>query len=212
MKRVVIADGGLVMREGFRQVVSSMTDCGVVEEASNPVAVMQIVRRGGIDLLMMSSEPAGLGTARLISAVLATSPGLQILIFGPDDEPRYARRAILAGARGYVSERCDIESIQAAISKVAAGGGYVSDQVRDDLIFETLHPNESPPHSALSPRELQIFVMLANGRTVTHIANCLHLSAKTVSTHKMRLLARMNLSSLAKLVQYAIGHNLIGRN
>ena len=117
-------------------------------------------------------------------------------------------RAIRAGASGYLNKESASEQLVSAIRKVAAGGVYASAAVTQAL-FSTLRNNRgAQPHEQLSDRELQVLQMIAAGKSITEIAELLSLSPKTVSTHKSRMLEKMNMSNQAELIRYAIEHRL----
>jgi len=117
-------------------------------------------------------------------------------------------RALKAGAAGYLTKDSEPEILVEAIRKVASGGKFIDPVLVDTLVFAS-NPEGTAPHKFLSERERQVLLMLASGRTVTEIANDLFLSIKTVSTHKSRLMAKMNIQTQTDLIRYAIRHQLI---
>jgi DNA-binding NarL/FixJ family response regulator len=145
----------------------------------------------------------------LIKWVKAARPELALLVLSMHQEEQYAVRAIRAGASGYVTKESASALLVAAIRKVADGGLYISPGVAEQLAL-TLRPHATDlPHQALSDREYEVFGLLVTGGTVTDIAARLHLSGKTVSTHKARILEKMGMDSVADLVRYAMAHKLI---
>jgi DNA-binding NarL/FixJ family response regulator len=145
----------------------------------------------------------------LIKWVKAAQPELALLVLSMHQEVQYAVRAIRAGASGYVTKDSASALLVAAIHKVAAGGLYISPGVAEQLAL-TLRPQATDlPHQTLSDREYEVFGLLVKGGTVSDIAAQLHLSGKTVSTHKARILEKMGMDSVAELVRYAVAHALI---
>jgi DNA-binding NarL/FixJ family response regulator len=124
-------------------------------------------------------------------------------------ERQYAVRAIKAGASGYLTKESAATQLVAAIRKVAGGGAFISAEVAEELALGAMPHSEGPPHTTLSDREYQVFRMLVSGMTVTDIAARLNLSDKTVSTHKARLMEKLNVSNQTELIHYALKHRLI---
>jgi DNA-binding NarL/FixJ family response regulator len=125
------------------------------------------------------------------------------------NEAQMAARALKAGARGYTTKDSDPALLLSAIRKVAAGGRYIDPQLADRMVFEVGLTDARPPHAQLSEREYQVFERLVHGDNVNDIAQQLTISAKTVSTHKVRLMQKLQAQSLADMVRYAIEHQLM---
>jgi DNA-binding NarL/FixJ family response regulator len=140
--------------------------------------------------------------------VKSEKPRLRILVLSMHQEHQYAVRAIKAGASGYLTKDSAATQLVSAIEKVAGGGAFISAEVAEQLALNAMPQSEGPPHATLSDREYQVFRMLVSGRAVSDIADDLNLSAKTVSTHKARLMEKMGIDNQADLVRYAIRHRL----
>jgi len=125
------------------------------------------------------------------------------------EEEQYAVRAIKAGASGYLTKESASAQLVSAIRKVAGGGAFLTDSVAQQLALGAMPQTEGLPHSALSDREFQVFRELVSGKAVSDIAEQLNLSVKTVSTHKARIMQKMNMSNPAELIRYAIHHRLV---
>ena len=145
----------------------------------------------------------------LIRQIRTESPKLSILVLMMYEEEQYAVRSIRAGAQGYLTKESAGSQLVTAIKRVASGRPYISMEVAEQLALDIMTPEKELPHKQLSNREFEIFNMMASGRSITDIATQLHLSVKTVSTHKSRILVKMGMHSLAEIVQYAIAHNLL---
>ncbi len=126
------------------------------------------------------------------------------------NEPQVATRVLKAGATGYVTKDCEPEILMAAIRKVAAHGKYIAPEIAEKIVFDAASTAQRPLHSQLSDRESEVFRLLTSGKSVNEIAAQLAISNKTVSTHKLRLLEKLNLSSLADLMRYAMHHDILG--
>ena len=209
MTRIVIADDHTIMREGLKRILHGVEDIEVIAEASDGFEVLTLVRRGGFDLLLMDMSMPGRSGVDLIRQIKDEAPKLLILVLTMYEEEQYAVRAIRAGATGYITKDTAGTQLVSAIRRVAAGRPYISMEVAEQLAMDVMPAREEQPHKALSNREFEVFNMLVMGKSITEIADALHLSVKTVSTHKTRILQKMSSTSLAELVQYAVAYGLL---
>jgi DNA-binding NarL/FixJ family response regulator len=206
--RILIADDHAIVRDGLRRILEGAPGLDVAGEAVDGTEVMARVREGGFELLLLDMSMPGKSGIELIKWVKAARPELAVLVLSMHQEDQYAVRAIRAGASGYVTKESASALLVTAIRKVADGGLYISSGVAEQLAL-TLQPRATGlPHQALSDREYEVFDLLVNGGTVSDIATRLHLSGKTVSTHKARILEKMGMDSVADLVRYAVAHRL----
>lgn len=208
MIRIVIADDHTVVREGLKQMLSACADICVVGEASNGHEALTRLQECPCDLLLLDMSMPGRSGTELIRQVKAERPKLQILVLTMHEEHQYAVRAIKAGASGYLTKETASDLLVTAIRKVASGGAFITAAVAEQLALDAMPRTSATPHLALSDREFQVLRMLVAGRGVTEIADELHLSVKTISTHKARMMQKLNLDSQADLIRYAISHNL----
>jgi len=209
MIRVLVADDHTIMREGLKQLLVAAGDLDVVGEARDGHDVLQQVRALDFDVLLLDMSMPGKSGMDLIKQVKSEKPRLRILVLSMHQEHQYAVRAIKAGASGYLTKESASTLLVSAIRKVAGGGAFISAEVAEQLALGAMPHSDGPPHGTLSDREYQIFLLLASGKTVTEIATQLNLSDKTVSTHKARLLEKLNIGNLTELVHYALRHRLI---
>ena len=210
MIRVVIADDHTIVREGLRRILLGHDDIEVAGEATNGHEVMDRVRAGGFDLLLLDLSMPGKSGVELIKQVKDEKPKLPILVLTMHEEEQYALRALRAGASGYLTKESASDQLVAAIRKIASGRLFISPAVAEQLALDVMPRGDAdaPAHKLLSDREFEVFRMLVEGRSVTDIATQLHLSVKTVSTHKTRVLEKLGVSSIAELVRYAMAHRL----
>ena len=208
MIRVVIADDHQILREGLKQLLQAAGDVVVAGEAGDGFEVLERVRTLDFDVLLLDMSMPGKSGVELIRQVKSEKPKLRILVLSMHEEHQYAVRAIRAGASGYLTKESAAAKLVAAIRKVGSGGAFISAEVAERLAQEAMPHAEGPPHATLSDREYQVFRMLVNGQTVTEIAAALHLSGKTVSTHKARLMEKLGVEHNADLVHYAVRHRL----
>ena len=209
MIRIVIADDHTIVREGLKQMLSAAEGLRVIAEAQNGGEVIQRIRELEFDVLVLDMSMPGRSGPELIKQVHDEKPKLRILVLSMHQEPQYAVRAIKSGAAGYLTKESASTELVSAIRKVAAGGASISPEVAEQLALGAMPHNEGPPHAALSDREFQVFRLLVDGHSVTRIAEQLNLSDKTVSTHKARIMQKMNMSNQSELIRYAISHNLL---
>jgi DNA-binding NarL/FixJ family response regulator len=209
MIRIVVADDHTIVREGLKQLLAAAGDLQVVGEASDGGQVIERVRTLDFDLLLLDMSMPGRSGIDLIKLVRSEKPKLRILILSMHEESQYAVRAIRAGAAGYLTKESASKQLVDAIRKVAGGGAFISAEVAQQLALGAMPDVQGPPHSALSDREFQIFRMIADGLSVSDIAERLNLSVKTVSTHKSNILHKMGMTTQAELIRYAITHRLV---
>jgi DNA-binding NarL/FixJ family response regulator len=208
--RLLLADDHKMFREGIKSLLADFPGIKVVSEACCSAEVIDCVRQEDFDVAILDLSMPGRDGTELIDHVKAMKPDLPILVLTMYSEEAYASRALRAGASGYMTKDCAAEQLVSAIEKIAAGGEYISPNVAERLALQlTRHKSDVDlPHTLLSNREYKIFDMLVQGKTVSAIANDLNLSSKTVSTHKARLLKKMNLNNQTELVRYTIDHKL----
>jgi DNA-binding NarL/FixJ family response regulator len=208
--RVFVADDHAIVREGLRRILAAEPAFEVVGEAKDGHEVLAAVRAGGFDVLLLDLSMPGRSGIELVKQVKSESPALKVLVLSMHDEDQYAVRAIRAGASGYLTKDSATTQLVAAIRKAAAGGLYITPAVAEQLALQLQAPGDELPHKKLSDREHEVFLRLVAGESVSAIAERLHLSVKTVSTHKTHVLEKMGMSSVAELVRYAVAHGLVG--
>jgi DNA-binding NarL/FixJ family response regulator len=210
--RIVIADDHTIVREGLKQLLGAAGDIAVAGEARDGHEVMKRVREIEFEVLLLDMSMPGKSGIELIKLVRAEKPKLRVLILSMHEEHQYAVRAIRAGASGYLTKESASVQLVEAIRKVAGGGAFISAEVAEQLALGAMPDAQGPLHGALSDREFQVFRMLAEGKSVSDIAERLTLSVKTVSTHKANILHKMNMATSGDLIRYAIAHRLVDRS
>jgi DNA-binding NarL/FixJ family response regulator len=208
MIRVLVADDHKLVREGLKQILATAEDLRVAGEAASGDEALALARANDYDLALLDMSMPGVSGIELIRRLRLEKPALRILVLSMHGEQQYAARALKAGAAGYLTKDSASEQLVGAIRKVAAGGLYITAAAAESLVSETAS-GAAAPHASLSDREFEIFRLLAGGHGPTEIADRLHVSVKTVSTHKARILQKMNLDSTAALVRYALEHDLL---
>jgi len=209
MIRIVVADDHTIVREGLKGILSAAGDLEVVGEAQDGHEVVKRVREIDFDLLLLDMSMPGKSGIELIKQVKSEKPKLRILVLSMHEEHQYAVRAIRAGASGYLTKESASRQLVEAIRKVASGGAFISSAVAEQLALGAMPDAQGPLHAALSDREFQVFRMVAEGKSISDIAERLNLSVKTVSTHKANILHKMNMATTGDLIRYAIAHRLV---
>lgn len=209
MINIVIADDHTIMREGLKRILEGAEDISVIGEATNGFETLDWVRKGGFDLLLMDLSMPGRNGIDLIRQVKSEAPKLPVLILTMHDEEQYAVRTIRAGAQGYLTKESAGAQLVNAIRRVASGRPYISTQVAEQLALNIMTPNKDLPHKQLSDREFEVFNLMVGGKSLTDIGEQLHLSVKTVSTHKTRIMQKMQMNSLSEIIQYAVANQLL---
>lgn len=207
--RVLIVDDHAIVREGLRRVLEDeFPDLGIAE-ATNAHQALEQVAEHAWEVIVLDISLPGRGGLDTLKEILRIRPGARVLVMTMYSEEQYALRAFRAGASGYVTKGSASEEVLKAVRKVAEGGRYVTPGLAEHLAAHLSAPREGPAHEVLSDRELQVLRMLALGKKVKDIGNELHLSEKTVSTYRTRILEKMKLESTAELISYAIRAGLI---
>ncbi|MET0519458.1 MAG: response regulator transcription factor [Burkholderiaceae bacterium] len=209
MIRVAIVDDHAIVRAGLRQYLAEQVDLTVTGEASNGREALDLVRGGEVDVLIMDLSMPEHGGVDALAAIKARAPELPVLILSGFPETHYATTLLRQGASGYLNKECDPEEIVQAIRTVARGRRYITPAVAELLADGLSGEQDRPAHEQLSERELQVFLRLAQGETISHMADHMCLSVKTVSTYRTRVMEKMKLSSNSDLTYYALKNGLI---
>ena len=208
MIRVLVADDHAIVREGLKRILGDESDLVLAGEATNGHEVLAAVRAGGFDILLLDLSMPGKSGIELVKQVKDEQPRLKVLVLTMHEEDQYAVRAIRAGASGYLTKESASGQLVSAIRRIAEGRMHISHNIAEQLALDAQSRGEEAPHKHLSDREFEVFLLLVAGRSISDIAAKLHLSVKTVSTHKARILQKMDAGSVAELVRYAIHHRL----
>ena len=207
--RVLIADDHAIVCEGLKQIISSDPAFMVIAEVNTAAQAMQVVRAGGIDILLLDISLPDRNGIDLLKQLKQETPSLKVLICSLHHEDAYALRALRAGAAGYLSKQCASSTLLHALHQVAIGRKYISAELAQELAAQVGSDIDAEPHQRLSDREYQTLLKLATGMTVTEIAEQLTLSVKTISMYRTRLLQKMRMHNNAELTHYAIRHQLL---
>lgn len=207
--RILIADDHEIVRAGFAQFIADQGDMKVTGEASTGDEVIALIRREQFDVVLLDISMPHKNGIDCLRVIRQINPTLPVLMLSGYPEEHYAVNMLRSGASGYISKNAPPEELMRAIRVVARGKRYLSETAADLVSAELAHPTDKKLHETLSEREFQIFRKLAAGQSPTEIAEELHLSVKTVSTYRARVLEKMNLKTNADLTYYAIKNSLL---
>lgn len=210
MIKILIADDHAIVRLGLKQLLGTQPDMEVAAEAMTGGEVLELVHAHDYDVVILDVAMPGLNGVDVLQRLRASKPELPVLILSGFAEKQYAFNLMRSGANGYLSKESASDELLRAIRTVATGGKYVSAGLAQSMVQEMLdNPDGRPAHATLSEREFQIFCKLAQGTSVSEIAEELSLSVKTISTYRSRVLDKMSMRSNADITAYAIKNQLI---
>ena len=202
MIRILLADDHKIVRDGLKRILAAHGDLDVAAEAATGDEALALVRANDYDVALLDLSMPGLSGMDLIKRLRLEKPQLRLLVLSMHGEQQYAARALKAGAAGYLNKDSAAEQLVGVIRKVAGGGVHIGEAAAASLL------GGGKTHEALSNREFEVMRLLVEGLGPTEIAARLHLSVKTVSTHKTRILEKLGLGGTAELVRYAIENKL----
>lgn len=209
-RRVLIVDDHPIFRNGISQLIDGQTDlevCGGVSSAPHALSAIDELKP---DMLVVDISLNGTNGIELMKSIRAQHPKLPVLIVSMHDENTYAERALRAGARGYIMKAVHSEKVLEAVRRVLEGGMYVSETLGARLLQNLLHRRdgsgdaETSALDQLSDREIEVFRALGEGKSTREIAWALHLSTKTVETHRAHLKKKLQLNTATELVRAAV--------
>jgi len=207
--RVLIADDHAVVRRGLREILSEASDIVVAAEAANAPDVARILAAEKFDVAVLDMNMPGTSGLELLADVHSTYPQLPILVLTMHPEEQFGVHVLKAGASGFLNKESAPDKLVEAVRKVGRGGRWISAELAETLASVVAGGKDGPLHARLTGRELEVLCLLASGKTVSDVAKKLALSVKTVSTHRTRILAKMNMKTNAELTHYAIKNKLV---
>lgn len=207
--RVLIADDHPVVRHGLKQILASESKLSVVGEAKNGDEALEMARKLDWDVAVVDYSMPGMSGLELLKEFKREHPNRPVLILSMYPEEVHATRVLKAGAAGYLNKASACEELAHAIRKIAGGGKYISPSLAEKMVFELGPDAQKPLHEELSDREYRVMWLLASGKQVKQIAKEMFLSASTISTYRSRIFKKLQLTSNAGLVRYAIKHQLM---
>ena len=205
---VILADDHAVVRMGFRLLLQDTKDITVAGEAESGEEVLKLLNTLTADVIVMDLSMPGIGGLETISRIVSKDKSPKILILSAHEDAIYPKRSLKAGANGYLSKRGAAEELIKAIRQIHAGNMYIEPSIAQKVAMSQMG-GETSPVEVLSEREFDVFMALANGKTVNQIAETLHLSPRTVGTHLYNIKQKLNASNQTELALIAIKSGLM---
>jgi two-component system, NarL family, invasion response regulator UvrY len=207
--KVLIIDRQPLAKEGLKRVMSETFGQVHFAEAEDPEKAIKLIRQRKWDLIILDFPfPTSRGL-ELLKEIREANSKAPVLTLGNYPEELSAKWALRAGATGFISKNAPVEELATALRKVIAGRRYLSPELAERLTWNLVKDSPMAPHEKLSQRELEVLRMIAQGKTVTDIANELALSVKTISSYRARILEKMEMRTTADLIRYALQNRLV---
>ncbi len=203
MIRALVADDHRLVRRGIREILSMAEDIVVVGECASGDELLASLPELAPDIVVLDMAMPGLSGTELIGQLTRRFPDLAILVLSMHNEGQFVAQALREGARGYVTKDADAEILLQAVRTVAKKGRYIDPSLVEAIVFAPAGP-DLEPDSKLTEREIQVLQRVVTGQSLNAIAASLHLSPKTISSHKMRIMQKLGVTNNADLVRYAM--------
>ncbi|MFZ1086450.1 MAG: response regulator transcription factor [Terracidiphilus sp.] len=207
--RILIADDHAVVRRGLKEILADTLPGVEFSEAGNGDEVLSHLGKTSISLLVLDISMPGRSGMDVLRDVKHSYPRMPVIILSCQPEEQYAVRCLKAGAAAYINKESAPEELAMATKKILSGGRYVSASLAEKLIANLDDSAGKPLHELLSDREFEVMRMIAAGVPLTEIGDRLHVSVKTISTYRARIMEKMQMKSNAELTRYAMTNNLI---
>jgi two-component system invasion response regulator UvrY len=209
VKRILIADDHAIVRKGLKETLEEELGALTFGEASNGREVLEQISRQKWDLVLLDIGMEGRSGLEVLGELRKARPRLPVVIISMYPEAEFGARALKQGAAGYLNKQSASDELVNAVTKVLAGGRYISPALAESLAAHIQGESEKSLHELLSNRELQIMRLIASGKSLKEIAAELSISVKTVGTYHTRLLAKMDMRSDVEVTRYALRNKLV---
>jgi DNA-binding NarL/FixJ family response regulator len=196
------------VREGLKRVLNPAGNHWTLTEAVTGYQALELLREHEFDLALVDLSMPGMTGLELVRRIKTEFPGVRVLVLSMHAEEQYAMRAFKAGANGYVTKDIAATELVTAVRRVAAGGAYVTESLAERVVQQLNGTSDAPRHMLLTDREFDVLRRVAAGQRLTEIGDALHLSVKTVSTHKTRIQEKLQVTSTAELIRYALENRI----
>jgi DNA-binding NarL/FixJ family response regulator len=208
--KLLLVDDHTLVREGLKRILQSMPEAWELEEAADACGALEALRRRRFELALLDLSLPGMSGLELLRRARSQYPDLRLMVLTMHAEVQYAVRAFRGGAQAYLTKDSASTELVAAVRKVLGGGRYVCNALAEGMLH-ALTEDSAPqsPHQSLSHREMEVFQRLLAGLRPMEVAQVLHLSVKTVSTHKARIMDKLGIRTLSGLIRYGLEHQLL---
>lgn len=208
--RILLAEDHTLVRAGIRSLLGRLERMEVVAEASDGREAVRLARQHKPDLVLMDIAMSGLNGLEATRRIRAAAPEVRVLILSMHANEQYVQQALKAGASGYLLKDAATEELDLAVQAALRDQTYLSPRISRHLVDGYLNRDEEEaPLDRLTPRQREILQLVAEGRSTRDIAECLHVSVKTVETHRAQLMERLDIHDVPGLVRFAIRAGLI---
>jgi len=210
MINILICDDHAIVRQGLRQIIEDCDDINITGEAESGEELIRMIGKDDIvDVVVLDIAMDGIGGIEALKEIKYQKPELAVLMLSMHPEDQYAIRVLQVGASGYLTKKSAPDELVQAIRTVAKGKKYITASVGEKLVSNLNVEKGIQPHEMLSDREHQVFIKLAEGKTVGQTAKDIHISVKTVSTYKARVMEKLGFDNISELIRYALEQGLI---
>jgi DNA-binding NarL/FixJ family response regulator len=208
--KILICDDHKIVRVGIKYLLEQMPDVKVIEEAENGNEALSILKKKDFDLVLLDISLPGISGLEVLQMIKTNWYHVNVLILSMHPQEQYAIRTLKLGASGYLTKDTASEELMNAVKKIAAGGKYISLSMAEHLASYIDNETGGHRHNSLSKRELEVMILLANGKSLMEIGNELFISNKTVSTYRTRIMAKMEMNKNTELTKYCMENHLLG--
>lgn len=205
--KILLADDHSFIRLGLIQILKDEYPDAVITEVGDGEALVKEVMKGSWDLVISDLDMPGRGGLEALEQIKQIRPQLPVLILSIFTEDLYAIRVLKAGASGYLNKNAAPYELITAVQKILNGRKYITPEIAEKLLIQQ-NPHKKP-HEQLSNRELEIFKLLAEGKTVTQVAEMLRLATTTISSHRSKILEKLRVSTNSDLTRYALSNGIL---
>jgi len=210
--RILIADDHKIMRIGLRSLIERQTGMEVIAEAQDGRKALQLARELKPDVIIMDIGMPGLNGIEATRQIISENPVVKVVALSMHSDRRFVAGMLEAGAAGYLLKDCAFEELAQAIETVVNGQIYLSSEITGvvigDYVRQLTTRDEAGAFKTLSAREREVLQLLAEGKTTKQIASLLHVSTKTIETHRSQIMEKLNIHSVAELTKFAIREGL----
>ncbi|AJE02936.1 LuxR family transcriptional regulator [Geobacter pickeringii] len=211
MMRIMIVDDHQIVRHGMRHLLESQSDMEVVAEADSGQSALRRAREHQPDVILMDISMPDMNGIEVTRRIIASLPDVRVLVLSMHSNRRFVTEALAAGATGYLLKDCAFDELIGAIRCVAAGETYLSPKIAGHVVRGFLDQRTvaaAATHPTLSVREREVLQLIAEGKNVKEVAFLLEISTKTVETHRMQIMKKLDIRNVAQLTKYAIREGL----
>ena len=207
--KILICDDHKIVRDGLRQILQQLAGVTLIDEARDGDGAFIILKREVFDVVLLDISLPDMSGLEVLQSIKLNWPSINVLMLSMHPQEQYAMRTLKLGASGYLTKDTASEELLIAVNKVSAGGKYISQSLAENIAIHLDKNSSKQKHEALSGREFEIMIRLANGKSLQEIGNELFISVKTVSTYRSRIMEKMEFNKNTELTRYCMGKNLI---